>query len=458
MISFTPPDRRRFMALAASTGLTSLLVPKLVQAQVPPVTPPLPPLAEASRQAWIFTVPLAENALARARILKDNSANTLIHKRTLSDWQDRFITTPNNDTLYSVAWLDLSAGPVKLHIPPTGDRYISAALIDMYTNNFAILGTRTTGNDGGSFTIIGPEQSTHSLTDIRSPTRWVCLLIRTLVNGTQDLPAAHDIQDRIILQAPTVAKPPVFSTSRNASWQDYFAAAQGLLNETPAFATDEAVVKKIAPLGLTANSRFNPGSFSAAQAAEIHLGLDRAKSELANRSTLGAAHNGWFWPKPDLGNFGQDYLYRAQVAVGGLLALPNDEALYLVAALTPEQQTCPAGKHLLLHFAAGQLPPVNAFWSLSLYEATPDHQYFFTRNPINRYTIGDRTPGLIKNPDGSLDIIISRQKPSTAQQTANWLPAPLHAPFGLFLRTYLPQPALLNRTWNVPPLQLVDNS
>ncbi|MFT9088774.1 MAG: DUF1254 domain-containing protein, partial [Acetobacter okinawensis] len=179
MISFTPPDRRRFMALAASTGLTSLLVPKLVQAQVPPVTPPLPPLAEASRQAWIFTVPLAENALARARILKDNSANTLIHKRTLSDWQDRFITTPNNDTLYSVAWLDLSAGPVKLHIPPTGDRYISAALIDMYTNNFAILGTRTTGNDGGSFTIIGPEQSTHSLTDIRSPTRWVCLLIRT---------------------------------------------------------------------------------------------------------------------------------------------------------------------------------------------------------------------------------------------------------------------------------------
>ena len=458
MTSFATPDRRGFMALAASAGLTSLLAPKFLHAQVPPAAPPLPPFAEASRQAWIFTVPLVEMALARTRLLNTASPNTLIHKRILSDWQDRFITTPNNDTLYSLAWLDLAAGPAKLQLPPTGDRYISVALIDAYTNNFAILGTRTTGNEGGSFTIIGPEQSSSSPTDIRSPTRWACLLIRTLVNGHQDLPAAHDVQDRIILQAPPAAKPPALTIDRDASWQDYFSVAQRLLAESPAFATDEALLQKIAPLGLSANHRFDPNGFSAAQAAEIRLGLDHAKSDLANRSTLGAAHNGWVWPKPDLGDFKQDYLYRAQVAVGGLLALPNDEALYLVAALTPEQQACPAGKSLLLHFPAGQLPPVNAFWSLSLYEATPDHQYFFTRNPINRYTIGDRTPGLIKNADGSLDIIIARQKPATAKQSANWLPAPAHAPFGLFLRTYLPQQALLNRTWTVPTLQLVDNA
>ncbi|MFT9018297.1 DUF1254 domain-containing protein [Acetobacter malorum] len=458
MISFKTPDRRGFMTLATSAGLVSLFTSKFLHAQVPPAVPPLPPFAEASSQAWIFTVPLIEMALARTRILKATLPNKLLHKRILSDWQDRFITTPNNDTLYSVAWLDLAAGPVQLQLPATGDRYISAALIDTYTNNFAILGTRTTGNDGGSFTIIGPEQSSHSSTDIRSPTRWACLLIRTLVNDPQDLPAAHDVQDRIVLQAPSVAKPPALTIDRNAPWQDYFSVAQNLLAESPAFATDKAILQKIAPLGLSANHRFDPNGFSDAQAAEIRLGLEHAKSDLANRSTLGTHQNGWFWPKPDLGDFKQDYLYRAQVAVGGLLALPNDEALYLVAALTPEQQECPAGKSLLLHFPAGQLPPVNAFWSLSLYEATREHQYFFTRNPINRYTIGDRTPGLIKNTDGSLDIIISRQKPATAKQSANWLPAPAHAPFGLFLRTYLPQQTLLNHTWTVPTLQLIDNS
>lgn len=455
MDAIPSPNRRHFLSLAATSGLTALLAPRVLRAQTPSTATTTPsPLTEASRQAWIFTVPLVENALARARILQNTAANTLVHKRNLSDWQDRFITTPNNDTLYSVAWLDLAAGPVKLELPPTGDRYISAALIDMYTNNVAIVGTRTTGNNGGSFTIIGPEQSTQAPTDIRSPTRWACLLIRTLVNDAHDLTTAHNIQDRILLNAPAAAKPPVFSTSRNAPWQEYFAAAQTLLHESPAFATDEAITRQFAPLGLAAGSRFNPDNFSAAQSAEIRLGLEQAKAELADRTTLGTTQNGWFWPKPNLGDFGQDYLYRAQVAVGGLLALPNDEAFYLVAALSPEQQACPVGKHLLLHFPAGQLPPVNAFWSLSLYEATAEHQYFFTQNPINRYTIGDRTPGLVKNADGSLDIIISRQKPTNAQQSANWLPAPTHGPFGLFLRTYLPQPALLNHTWTAPALQL----
>jgi hypothetical protein len=148
-----------------------------------------------------------------------------------------------------------------------------------------------------------------------------------------------------------------------------------------------------------------------------------------------------------VGNFGTDYELRAQVAVGGLAALPPEEAMYL--PIRP-----PAGvdgsRLVRLHFAADALPPVDAFWSLTLYQPTADGQLFFIENPIGRYAIGDRTKGLVKNFDGSLDIWIGADDPGP-ERRPNWLPAP-KGPYSLNLRGYLPKKTMIDGRWKPPPL------
>jgi len=412
-------------------------------------------LAEAAKNAYIYGLPLIESARARARVLSLSAPNALLHKRALSDWQDRFITTPNNDTLYSVAWLDLKKGPIKLTIPATGSRYVSVALLDFYTNNFAILGTQTTGPDGGTFTIIGPDVATDDPSVVRSPTRWVWLLVRLLVDGVEDLDAAHAIQDKFVLEAQAGQADLPTAVSREAPWNTYFSAVQALLSDNPPPATDEAILRTIAPLGLSPKGGFDPARFSGSQIDEIKSGIAAAAAALKDPRDTGNVVQGWRYPRPDLGEYHQAYLYRAQVAVAGLAALPPREAIYLVPKLTPEQAELAPGKALLLRFPAGQLPPAAAFWSLSIYEATHDNQYFFFNNPIDRYAIGDRTKGLVKGADGALDIWISRDKPTDPAKLANWLPAPENGPFGLFLRAYHPAPSFLSGAYLLPPLQLV---
>jgi len=447
-------NRRHLLGLAAAT----LVAPALAAAGSGVArgeTKAGTGLAEASKNAFIYGLPLIESARARARALSQSPVNTLTHKRVLSDYNDRFITTPNNDTLYSVAWLDLKNGPAKLTIPQTGSRYVSVALLDFYTNNFAILGTQSTGRDGGTFTIVGPEAATDDPRAIRAPTRWVWLLVRLLVDGPDDLAAAHAVQDGFSLEAPAAPGSTAPAVTRNAEWNEYFSAVQALLSDNAPPATDDAILRTIAPLGLSPKGGFDPGRFSQAQVDEIKSGIFAASVELTNTRDIGRIAQGWRYPRYDLGDYHQAYLYRAQVAVAGLAALPPREAIYLQPRLTPEQAELASGKSLLLRFPAGQLPPVAAFWSLSIYEATPDNQFFFFKNPIDRYSIGDRTKGLVKGADGSLDIWISRDKPSDPAKLANWLPAPETGPFSLFLRGYLPAPALLSGAYLVPALQLV---
>jgi len=149
------------------------------------------------------------------------------------------VTTPNNDTLYSSAQLDLSRGPVTLTVPPSGARYLSVALMDAYTNNFAILGTRTTGTEGGVFRIIGPDEPGGGLGTVRSPTNHVWALARILVDGTDDLEAARAVQSGLSLQGPACPPQPKRG-GRKGGWQDYFVAADALMVENPPPATDGA--------------------------------------------------------------------------------------------------------------------------------------------------------------------------------------------------------------------------
>lgn len=405
-------------------------------------------LKDAAKTAWLYTLPLVEIATTRARgAMGGAQMNVIGHMRKLADHKARAVTTPNNDTFYSSAQVDLSAGPITITLPPSGERYISLAFMDAYTNNFAILGTRTTGGAGGTYRLVGPNDAAEGRNVVRSPTNHVWALARILVDGPEDMEAAQGVQRGISMQGPAVPSPGPFA-HRGASWQDYFETAARLLAANPPPVTDGAELAKMAPLGL---DDFDASKFSAEEAAAIEAGLAEAKVEV-RRGGLGGVgfEQGWSYPNSRLGDFGQDYRYRAAVALAGLAALPLVEAMYMRGEGNLPRALYDGAKSWRLHFPADQRLPVHSFWSLSLYEATEDGQFFFTDNPIGRYVIGDRTPGLKTNDDGSLDIWIGHESPG-ADHDSNWLPAPA-GPFALFMRAYLPKPELLDGHYRLPPV------
>jgi hypothetical protein len=415
-------------------------------------------LRAAARMAWIYTLPLIEMAATRAGTLAPPNrpplaSNTFRHARGLSTPQNRLVTSPNNDTLFSNAWVDLTKGPVTLTIPPTGSRYISVAIMNMYTDNDAVLGTRTVGAGGGRFTLAGPQETGSGPGVVRVSTPHAWILVRTLIDGEADLAAAHAVQDGLRLEGPATPVPGPYA-DRHAKWSDYFASAQRLLVSDPPPATDTRILEAIAPLGLGGRGGFDPARFGAADAAEIEAGITDARAALTSGGG-GAPQvvQGWTYPRADVGQFGQDYAFRANVALVGLAALPNAEAMYMRPVVRPD--TLMDGDDMYrLHFDKGHFPPVDAFWSLTMYEVTPEKQAFLTANPINRYSIGDRTAGVKPGDDGSLDIWISRTDPGGVR-SANWLPAPKSGPYRMTFRTYLPRPEIVNGLWRIPALQKV---
>ena len=412
-------------------------------------------LTAAAREAWIFALPLIEMAQARQRMLtaqgenvQKAGLNSFGHSRKLVVPANRWITTPNNDTLYSSAWVDLTKGPVTLTIPPTGERYISVAVMDMYTNNNAVLGTRTLGGGGGTFTLVGPGQPGSGAGFVRVATPHAWLLARTLVDGEADLPAAHAVQDGLKLKGPAGVTPGAYAT-RQASWDAYFGSAAQLLASDPPTAEDLGLFRKIAALGLDPANAFDPKRFDAAAIAKIQAGVAQASMGLIGFTRRMAFVQGWSYPRPNLGDYGQDYGYRAVVALAGLAALPVAEAVYLRAEGDEGAMFTGDG---LYRLAVPARMPVDGFWSLTMYEATADGQFFLTENPINRYAIGDRTPGLARNADGSLDVWIGRSDPGEARR-GNWLPAPAKGPFAMTLRAYLPRAELLDGRFRMPAVQ-----
>lgn len=410
-------------------------------------------LSAAAQEAWIYGLPLIENAQAREEVrLLGKGPNQIVHATQLTTPANQFVTTPNNDTIYSRAWLDLSQGPVRIELPATGERYLSVALMDMYANNFAVLGTRTTGNGGGRFTLVGPDAPSSDPQAIRSPTRWVWLLARTLVSGAADLEAARAAQEGIRISGPAIVWNAHVPARRTASAADYFSSLQALMIENPPPAVDAGFFERVRPLGLGPQGGFDPGRFSRTELDEIEAGVAAARSVLRSSRRQGVLAEGWVYPKFNLGNFGLDYFYRGQVAVGGLGALPLVEAMYMRPVNDTGGHAFDSASSWALRLPKDRLPPVKAFWSLSMYRLTPDGQYFFFENPIDRYAIGDRTDGLVRGPDGAIDIWISREDPGE-QRRANWLPAPRDGLFGLVFRAYLPEDPLIDGIYRLPALQ-----
>jgi hypothetical protein len=436
-------NRREFLgALAAASGNLPM------QGLAAPTD-----LRSAAREAWLFCLPLIESARVRAQSAQfapdgrgGEAINAFAHLRELATPAFRLVTSPNVDTLYSLAFIDLGNGPATITLPETGERYFSLHLMDMYTNSFAVLGTRTTGGDGGTFMLVGPRDLAPDGA-IRVPTPWIWAIARIGVSGPEDIDPVHKIQDGILLKASPARGLGSFA-QRNSAWGEYFASASVLLAENPPRATDLAVLHRIAPLGLGSRG-FDAAKFTATEAHEIEAGIADAKSIVAG-ARIEKPLNGWRYPSPDLGDFGQNYLFRAQIAIIGLAALPRQEAMYMRAVAADGSINFQDG-NWRLNFARDQLPPVDAFWSLTMYETTPQGQYFLTENPLHRYAIGDRTKGMRRNPDGSLDIWIARKDPGSGR-TENWLPAPASGPFSLSMRAYLPKSEFLAGAYQLPPI------
>jgi hypothetical protein len=409
-------------------------------------------LRQAARDAYIFGLPLLEFARVRAGTLATGlKPNTFQHRAALADHTARQVTTPNNDTVYSSAFLDLRGGPVTLTLPPSGPRYLSVALMDAYTNNFAVLGTRTTGVRGGRHVIVGPG-ATPPPGAIVSPTPWVWALGRVLVDGPADLAAAGAVQRGLTLGggAPGPAPTPP-GVSRDGDALAVLTAIHRLIAENPPRPHELATVARLRP----ALMDYTTVRLTADATAALRAGVEEGRALLQTGGGIGAGApvQGWTYPRANLGDFGTDYVYRAGVAVNGLAALPNAEAMYMRPVGPDGRSVFAGGSAYRLRFRPGQLPPVRrpgGFWSLTMYEVDPAGQLWLVDNPLRRYAIGDRTPGLVRGRGGALDILIGANDPGPALR-ANWLPAP-RGPWTVVMRTYLPGPSLLRGRYGLPQL------
>ena len=424
-------------------------------------------LAREARTAWTigqayrYALPLYEVMRLRYLTVFDTAnphrvpINSFVHKRHLADAGDRLVTMPNNDTLYSLALLDLSAGPVRFEVPDTAGRYYSAALMDAYTNNFSIIGRRTTGTHAGSFLIAGPgwqgDTPAGGTQMIHAPTNTVVLLVRILVDGADDLAAVSALQEGFKLSAPGAGRTAAVAIApRPNKGSNFVEVIDRALAENPPPADDAPMLARIARVGIVPGAQTLDRSVVADWNQDFHLA-----QWLLARAVARPRHliQGWSYLPPDIGNFGTDYDVRAAVALLGLLALPQEEAMYVNGFEDAQGQDFNGAHRYRLRLPPGGVP-ADAFWSLSLYTAEADGRAYFADNPLHRYAIGDRTPGLKKNADGSLDILIQQQPPDAAQQ-ANWLPAPAGR-FRLAMRAYQPRRELLDGRFRYPAVERTD--
>ncbi|MED3088868.1 DUF1254 domain-containing protein [Bacillus toyonensis] len=405
-------------------------------------------------QAYLYGFPLVD--VARTRQLPENSWNTFLHYRNLMDHTFKEVVAPNNDTLYSSAWLDLSKEPVVLSVPDVGDRYYSFQFLDTYTNAFDYVGTRETGTKAGKYVIVGPDwkgKLDKCSKVIQSPTKMVWLLGRTLVDGEKDLDNVHAIQDQYTLtplnggQTKSSIHLPPISTSDFDDPARFFDIMTQLMSVFPPPATDAAMVSQFKLIGIDPNNGFR-GSKDPA----IMAGLTRAvkdAQDIIKKSVnrVATLNNNWqvFY---NIGIYGTEYVTRAVIAKFGLGANIPAEAMYSRTQVDSDGNPLSGEHQYVIHFDKEELPPVNAFWSLSMYGS----DLFFVDNPIKRYAIGDRTEDLIYNVDGSLDIYIQNLSPE--EKESNWLPAPSNE-FVLMLRMYMPKQNILEGTYQMPKIKKV---
>lgn len=395
--------------------------------------------------------------------------NQLGHFREFPDHTLTAVVKPNVDTYYSIAWLDLGQGPQVLSMPAT-DRYYLLPFMDAYSNVFASPGTRTTGTAAQNFMIVGPNwkgEVPAELSLIQAPTEMVWMLGRIQVNDEEDgATTVRAIQDSMRLipysaygnpeyEAPKGQLDPNFQETtpvkaiRALDLNAYFNRLSDLMVENPPADRDSAMVRKMEKLGLVPGKPFELNSDNLILRTKlkalpefIHKRMEKRRAE----PDTNLLRNGWSIATDGIGEYGTEYLRRAFINFIALGANLPEDAVYPNLIYDINGEPLNGKRRYQIHFDADQLPPVKAFWSLTVYNADE----FLVENEYNRFALGDRDE-LNYNEDGSLDLYIQAEVPP-AEDQVNWLPTPKEGPFFMTLRLYWPESQVLSGDWLPPPV------
>jgi len=428
--------------------------------------------------AYLFGYPLVLVDVTRqvstnvAALTADKAPmNQVLHKRAFPDYTFTDVVSPNADTLYSVAWLDLSKEPMVLSVPAIKNRFYMVELMGAWTDVFASPGSRTTGTDKGDFAVVGPNWKgdlPDGVKAIQSPTDLVWMIGRTQTNGKADYKAVHAIQDQfglvplsawgkpvtkpadVPVDASVDMKTPPPAQVARMDAATFFGRLNQLMQDNPPAAVDAPALARFAKLGVAPGKPFDVASLEPDLASALEEGMQAGRERLlaAAKAEHGTEVNGWTIMPNNVANFGTDYVTRAVVALVGLGANLPDDAIYPHAVADSEGQPLSGANRYTMHFAKDQLPPVKAFWSVTTYN---DKQNF-VRNPIGRYAIGDRD-ALKRDADGGLTLYFQKDSPGKDKES-NWLPVP-EGSFNLFTRLYWPEQAIVDGTWKIPPVERV---
>jgi hypothetical protein len=422
-----------------------------------------------ARDAYLYAYPIvsmditmrqATNVPDAATVNMRAPVNQFAHARAYPKADEKDVVRFNFDTLYSLAWLDLSREPIVLSVPDTEGRYYLLPMLDMWTDVFSVVGSRTTGTKAGTYIIAAPGW-TGPLPDgvrkIEAPTSTIWILGRTQTNGPSDYDNVHKVQDGYKLTPlsqwgtnymppkntsidPTVDnKAPPLIQVNNLDGVAMFSRLADLMVKYPPHPNDYPILYRLRALGVEPGKPFDPAKLDPSTVAIIN----KAAAETQRMMPIwmlkdGDMVNGWNIGRSNMGTYGTSYKRRANIAMGGIGANLPEDAIYPVAFVDGGGKTLTGGKKYVLHFDRGQTPPANAFWSVTMY----DKDGFQVPNPINRYAIGDRDK-LTYNADGSLDIYLQADSPGRNKEP-NWLPAPKRE-FQPTMRLYSPRP--IEKAW-----------
>ncbi len=416
-------------------------------------------LNDIGLKAYLYAYPMV--LMETVRMTSGIPDNTLSHARSFNTPTDETVIRPNVDVLYTDLYLNLSHGPVTITFPAMGNRFWIFQCMDWWTDTFADMGTRTSGGSAQTYTFVGPDYQEEipekNVNIIRAPTNRVWLFGRIYSSGTPgDLATVHALQNAIKLKGRSVPKhynesapttvsgtAPQQSVSEMTA-ETFFETFVSALAINAPHQEDWPTVALLDSIGIVPGRHFNFSSLSSEVQAALTSAMTEAPPIIAGVAAPGALINGWHFTTMFTGSYGGASIpYRAYIAKVGLGANFPDDAIYpgSVGALNG------ATNNYTMHFDKGQFPPVNGFWSITLYDGNGN----LVSNPINRYAIRSAdVNSFVYNSDGSVDIYIQNTSPGSASQ-ANWLPCPAGT-FGLLLRMYWPNSGVLygTSTWKMP--------
>ena len=396
--------------------------------------------------------------------------NTFHHMRAYPTADFREVVRPNFDTLYSSAWLDLTKEPMVVSAPDTDGRFYLLPMLDMWTDVFAAPGKRTSGTTAANYAVVLQGwigNLPKGMVRIESPTPHVWIIGRTQTDGPADYESVHKVQDGYMITPlsqwgkeavpqkfvsdPTVdMKTPPATQVVTMTASKYFSYGAELMKINRPHMNDWSKLARLERIGIVPGESF---VFAEASPA-IKAGLERALIDglqlmKDTLPTLAPVVNGWQMNTKTMGVYGNSYLKRAIVAMVGLGANQPEDAIYPLIMSDTGGDPIEGGKRYVLHFSKTELPPVDAFWSVTMYDAIG----FQVANEINRFALGDRD-ALKYNADGSLDIYIQNESPGRDLES-NWLPSPNEGVLGVTMRLYAPKPQALDGRWAPPPIEKV---